>query len=87
MEAIVRHPSYDEQDELVRGYCREAEGLIALARSHTEALCVKDEWCTRFHNECKSALVFNAAEKYLDQIIEHQWNSEGHSNDSKDNSH
>lgn len=87
MEKVVHHPVFDEQDALVRGYCKEAEGLITLARSRADALRVKDEWCTRFKNECKSSLVYNAAGKYLDQIISHQWNSEGLVHDRQNHSH
>ena len=87
MEAVVRYPSFDEQDELVRGYCNEAEALIATARSRTEALRIKDEWCMRFKNECKSTLVVNAAGNYLDQIIEHQWRSGENTYDRQDHSH
>jgi hypothetical protein len=69
----VKHPTDGVQDELVRGYCKEAEGLILLAGSHADALRIKEKWCHRFQQECKSMLIINAAAAYLDQIIARQW--------------
>lgn len=73
MEARVHHESNDEQAHLVREYCKEAEALIALARSRDDAARIKDGQCQRFSRECKSKLIVNAAAKYLDQLIERKW--------------
>jgi hypothetical protein len=76
METMVQHPPHDEQDELVREFCREAEGLITMVRSRIDAERIKQQWCQRFQAECKSSLVINAAATYLDQIISHWWESQ-----------
>ncbi|HCV43249.1 MAG TPA: hypothetical protein DGH68_07170 [Bacteroidetes bacterium] len=77
MEAIVQHSSHDEQDRLVREYCKEVEALIALARSRTDATRIKDAHCHKFRQECKSKLIVNAAAKYLEQAIERKWGADG----------
>jgi hypothetical protein len=73
METAVQHFSHDEQDQLVREYCREAEALITLARSRDDATRIKEGQCQRFRQECNSTLVVNAAAEYLEQIIERKW--------------
>ena len=65
METMVQHPAHDEQDELVREFYREAEGLITMARSRIDAVRIKQQWCQRFQTECKSPLIINAAATYL----------------------
>ena len=73
VEAMVQHPTDTVQHELVLEYCKEAEGRIMAARSHADAIRIKEEWCKRFQRECKSALLVNAASAYLDEIIQRQW--------------
>lgn len=73
MDEVVKHPEHTPQQELVRGYCREAEALITIAPSRSDAIRIKDEWCTRFRKECESELLVNAASAYLDTMIASQW--------------
>jgi hypothetical protein len=73
MDAVVKHPTNSPQHELVQGYCREAEGLIMIARSRSDAIRIKDEWCTKFKQKCESELLINATSAYLDEIIARQW--------------
>ncbi|MFN0156844.1 MAG: hypothetical protein ACKVRP_02085 [Bacteroidota bacterium] len=68
MEQLVQHPT-----EIVRKYCREAEERIMAASSSVEATRIKEEWCTRFKNECESDLLFNATSAYLNDIIAGKW--------------
>lgn len=70
---MVKHPADDVQDELVRDYCKEAEGLIVLAGSYVDAVSIKEKWCHRFMQECQSTLIINAAAAFLDQIIARRW--------------
>jgi hypothetical protein len=73
MERMVKHPTDTAQHELVHEYCKKAEGRIKLARSHGEAIKIKEEWCNRFRRECESDLLINATSAYLDAIIRRQW--------------
>lgn len=73
MEAMVKHPEDSVQHELVREYCGEAEGRIMGAASYADAITIKEEWCKRFRNECKSALIVSATSAYLDGIIMRKW--------------
>jgi hypothetical protein len=77
MDAVVKHPTNSLQHELVREYCREAEGLIIKARSRSEAISIKNESCTRFKQECESELLVNATSAYLDEIIAQHWGEHG----------
>lgn len=77
METIVQHLSHNEQDQLVREYCKEAEALITLARSRDDATRIKEGQCQRFRQECNSTLIVNAAAEYLEQIIEQKWGMDG----------
>jgi hypothetical protein len=73
MEAVVKHPADAVQDELVRDYCREAEGRIESAGSYVDAVRLKEEWCRKFQQECESALISNAAAEYLNRVIVRRW--------------
>ena len=72
----MKHPTDNAQDELVRDYCSEAEKLILRADSRDNALRIKEKWCGRFQEECKSMLIAHAAAAYLDQIIMQRWKGE-----------
>ncbi len=65
---MVKHPT-----EIVQKYCREAEERIMTATSSTDAMRIKEEWCTRFRKECESDLLFNATSAYLDGLIAVKW--------------
>ena len=73
MEEMVQHPTDTVQHELVREYCREAEGRITIARSRADTVRIKEEWCNRFQRQCESELLINATSRYLDEIIARQW--------------
>jgi hypothetical protein len=73
MEPVAKHMAAGVQDELVRGFCKEAEKDILSAGSYVDAVRLKGEWCGRFQRECASALLVNAAGGYLDQIINRRW--------------
>ena len=77
METIVQHLSHNEQDQLVREYCKEAEAMIILARSRNDATIIKEGQCQKFSQECMSGLIVNAAAEYLEQIIDRKWGMNG----------
>ena len=65
----------EPQDRLVRDFCREAQVLIRMAGSESEAMRIKEEECGRFQKECDSMLLVHAARQYLDDMIKEQWGS------------
>jgi hypothetical protein len=75
METTVQHSSHDEQNQIVREYCKEAEALLTLARSRQDATRIMEAQCWRFRQECKSTLIVNAAAQYMEQTIERKWGS------------
>jgi len=77
MEQIVKHPSFDTQQELLRRYCKEAEALLTKATDMNDASRIKEEACERFQQECNSSLLVNATKDYIDQIIARMWQNKG----------
>ncbi len=73
MEEIIQHPTDTTQHRLVREFCSEAERQIMIAASRSEATKIREEWCSRFGQECESKLLINAASTYLDRIITRVW--------------
>lgn len=69
MEQLTKLPKPDPQAELLKSYCAEAETLIMTASSEEEAKVLGRQLCSKFRGECSSALVVNATEKYIDNII------------------
>lgn len=74
----------DEQEELLRRYCREAEEKIAGAKDAATAVRLKEEVCREFKRECASDLVINATRAYLDLIIAERWGT-GKGTDNRGN--
>ncbi|HXG01190.1 MAG TPA: hypothetical protein VNL69_10390 [Bacteroidota bacterium] len=69
MEALVRHPASDMQDEMLRRYCAEAEERIARASNAIQARRLGEEVCAKLETECTSKLVLHATRTYVEQII------------------
>ncbi len=70
MEALVRHPVANTQDEMLKRYCAEAEALIVHASSALQARAWGEEICSKLERECSSKLILNATRIYIDQLIQ-----------------
>jgi hypothetical protein len=75
MENLIRHATNDPQEELFERFCIEAETLIAAAKTESEALRIKEDFCKRFENECGSSLVIAMTRTFADRIIDQKWGS------------
>lgn len=87
MEKVVKHPTFDEQQDLLHRYCKEAEALLSKAADINEAIRIKDETCKRFQLECNSSILVNAMKDYMDQIIERTWKRGHEAKSAKDDEH
>ncbi len=70
MEALVRHPVSDLQDEMLKRYCAEAEARILHASTAQQARRWGEEICSKLERECSSKLILNATRTYIDAIIQ-----------------
>lgn len=69
MEALIRHPVSDVQDEMLKRYCAEAQARIIHAPTVHEARLWGEEMCSKLERECSSKLILNATRAYIDAII------------------
>lgn len=70
MEALVRHPVSNPQDEMLKRYCAEAEARIVHASSARQAREWGEEICSKLERECSSKLILDATRTYIDRIIQ-----------------
>jgi hypothetical protein len=70
MEALVRHPVSDMQDEMLKRYCAEAEARITHASNARQARQWGEEICAKLERECSSKLILNATRTYIHRIIQ-----------------
>ncbi len=87
MEKVVKHPTSDEQRELLNCYCKEAEALLIKAADINDAIRIKNEACKRFQRECNSSILVNATKDYINQIIERTWKRGHEGKSGKDDEH
>ena len=73
MEDHVISARSEKQEDLVRKYCAEAEGMLAEAQDYDSAARLKDSLCRRFQVECESSLVVAAMELHLDSLLKQRW--------------
>ena len=75
MEQVTKHPKSNDQEEILRRYCSEAERLLGEASDLRQAIDIRNQLCTRLQNECSSGLLLNATKAYVDRIIAARWSA------------
>lgn len=68
MGTLVHKPP-DPQQELLKQYCAEAETMLRTFTSEADARKVGEIMCSRFEQECSSALVIQATRAYIGDVI------------------
>ncbi len=68
MGPLVYTPT-DPQQELLKQYCAEAEAMLKTSTSEADARKVGMIMCSRFEQECSSALVIQATRAYIGDVI------------------
>ncbi len=63
----------EQQNDLIRRYCAEAEKLLSGAADYASSVRLKDSLCERFQKECESSLVVAATKQYLEGVIRDRW--------------
>ncbi len=74
MERIKTRNIPDTQEEVIERYCAEARQLLDQATSREEALAIRERVCSQLSRECDSALILDATQLYVDQVIHKTWN-------------
>ena len=72
----------DLQSELIARHCAEVEDRIRTASSRPDAERVSAEACSRFREECPSALLRNALTRRVEELVNKYWRAHEHSGDS-----
>ena len=75
MEQVTKHRRSNDQEEILRRYCSEAERLLGEASDLGQAIGIRNRLCTRLQNECSSGLLLNATRAYVDRIISAKWST------------
>jgi tRNA U34 2-thiouridine synthase MnmA/TrmU len=74
MEHLKSRNIPDTQEEVIERYCAEARQLLEQATSREEALAIRERVCSQLSRECESALILDATQMYVDQVIHMTWN-------------